>query len=130
MTAPFWSVTLPMRPFLKVTLSTPWFSTTAELFVVVPCASTSSPSNVTLSEELSSWKSLLPGWPLKVIAFEPDGTYWMGYEPGATSTTSPAAPTVWAGLNDLHGAACVQAALSEPLGATYRVAAWAVAAGS
>ena len=45
-TAPFSSVTLPMRPFLKVTFEASWFSNVA---FMAPPPSTSTPSKVTLS---------------------------------------------------------------------------------
>ena len=87
------SVTLPMRLFLNVTLLPSWFSKTAAFPVAVPWASTSSPSNVTLSAELSSWKILFPDTPRNVTALVPVGTYWIGYEPAATCTTLPALAT-------------------------------------
>ena len=49
--APFSSLTLPIRPFLKVALS-PWLSKAAPPEVLIPPASMSIPSKTTLSNWL------------------------------------------------------------------------------
>ena len=87
--APFSSITLPMRPFLKVELSPLLWNVSA--FVKAP--STSNPSNTTFEAPLSSWRSFGSPVPLKTTAFDPPGIVCDGYEPAATPTTSPAAAT-------------------------------------
>ena len=75
-TAPFWSTTLPMRPFMNVMFlppGSPWFSNTA-VDGVPPPASRLSPSKVTLDALLSSLRITLPGAPANVTRLEPPGT--------------------------------------------------------
>ena len=68
--APFSSVTLPIRPFLKPALSPLLWNVSA----LANAPSTSRPSNTTLEAALSSWRSFGRPVPLNTTAFDPAGT--------------------------------------------------------